>query len=136
QFAVPQFNVVESAGAVTVTVTRSGDTSTVASVSYTTADGTATQKGDYIFAAGTLTFVPGETSKSFTVLIVNDAYQEGSETFSVLLSNPVGTTLGVRTTATVAIFDDDLSPPSANPIDQAGFFVREHYYDFLNRLPD
>jgi len=42
----------------------------------------------------------------------------------------------VRTTATVAIFDDDLSPPSANPIDQAGFFVREHYYDFLNRLPD
>jgi len=35
-----------------------------------------------------------------------------------------------------AIFDDDLSPPSANPIDQASFFVREHYYDFLNRLPD
>ena len=48
----------------------------------------------------------------------------------------MGTTLGLRSTATVAIFDDDLSPPTANPIDQAGFFVREHYYDFLNRLPD
>src|SRR5437588_7976063 len=136
QFAVPQFDVVESSGAVTIAVTRNGDTSTAASVSYTTADGTATQKGDYIFAAGTLSFVPGETSKSFAVLIVNDAYQEGTETFSVSLSNPVGTTLGLRSTATVAIFDDDLSPPTANPIDQAGFFVREHYYDFLNRSPD
>src|SRR5437588_9437511 len=124
QFALPQFDVIESAGAVTVTLTRGGDTSTAASVSYTTADGTATQKGDYIFAAGTLSFAPGETSKSFTVLIINDAYQEGTETFNVSLSNPVGTALGARTTATVAIFDDDLSPPTANAIDQASFFVR------------
>src|SRR3989442_4384432 len=90
------------------------------------------QKGDYIFAAGTLSFAPGETSKSFTVLIINDAYQEGTETFSVSLSNPIGTTLGLRTTATVAIFDDDLSPPTTNPIDDARFFVRQHYLDFLN----
>src|SRR5256886_2885960 len=136
QFGVPQFDVIESDGTVTITITRVGDTSTAASNDYRTADGTATEKGDYIFAAGTLSFAPSETSKSFTVLIINDAYQEGTETFSVSLSNPIGTTLGVRTTATVAIFDDDLSPPTANPIDQAGFFVREHYYDFLNRLPD
>src|SRR5256886_2760524 len=136
QFGVPQFDVIESDGTVTITITRVGDTSTAASNDYRTADGTATEKGDYIFAAGTLSFAPSETSKSFTVLIINDAYQEGTETFSVSLSNPIGTTLGVRTTATVAIFDDDLSPPAANPIDQAGFFVREHYYDFLNRLPD
>src|SRR5207249_6011739 len=116
QFAVPQFDVIESSGAVTVTVTRSGDTSMAASVGYATADGTATQKGDYIFAAGTLSFAVGETSKSFTVLIINDAFQEGTETFSVSLSNAVGTTLGLRTTAMVAIFDDDLSPPTANPI--------------------
>src|SRR2546430_639506 len=136
QFGVPQFDVIESDGTVTITITRVGDTSTAASNDYRTADGTATQKGDYIFAAGTLSFAPGETSKSFTVLIINDAYQEGTETFSVSLSNPIGTTLGLRTTATVAIFDDDLSPPTANPIDQASFFVREHYYDFLNRSPD
>src|SRR2546423_443354 len=103
ELAVPQFDVIESSGAVTVTVTRSGDASTAASVSYATADGMATQKGDYIFAAGTLSFAAGETSKSFTVLIVNDAYQEGTETFGVSLSNPIGTTLGVRSTMTVAI---------------------------------
>src|SRR5947207_10757472 len=72
QFAAPQFDVIESSGAVTVTVTRSGDTSTAASVSYTTADGTATQKGDYIFAAGEVSFAPGGASKDFKVVIVND----------------------------------------------------------------
>jgi len=34
------------------------------------------------------------------------------------------------------MFDADLTAPTANQIDQASFFVREHYYDFLNRLPD
>src|SRR5207253_3847156 len=43
--------------------------------------------------------------------------------------------LGSQATATVTIIDND-SSPGANPIDQAGFFVTEHYYDFLNRLPD
>jgi hypothetical protein len=135
QFSVPEFDVLETSVA-TVIVTRSGDTSTPASVSYATADGTATQKGDYIFTAGTLSFAPGESSKSFTILIVNDAYLEGNEAFSVSLSSPVGTTLGPRSTATVVIFDDDLSPPTANPIDDARFFVRQHYYDFLGRFPD
>src|SRR5205807_7800850 len=37
--------------------------------------------------------------------------------------------------ATVTITDND-SATGANPIDQARFFVTEHYYDFLNRQPD
>src|SRR5437660_9202073 len=121
QFAVPQFDVIESDGVATVTITRNGDASTAASVSYTTADGTATQKVDYIFAAGTLSFAPGETSKSFTVLIVNDAYQEGTETFSVSLSNPVGTTLGARATAKEAMIEDELSPLHTQTSDQAAY---------------
>jgi hypothetical protein len=44
--------------------------------------------------------------------------------------------LGLRNTARVAIFDDDLGPPATNPIDDARRFVRQHYYDFLNRVPD
>lgn len=136
QFFSPEFDVFESAGAAIVTVTRSGDTSTAAAVNYTTSDGTATQKSDYIFAAGTLAFAAGEASKSFQVLIVLDAYQEGNETLRVSLSNPVGAALGVQSTATVVIFNTDFSPPNTNPNDNAQFFVREHYSDFLNRLPD
>jgi len=138
QFSVPQFNVVESDGSATLTVTRSGDTTTQSSVDYVTTDGGATQKGDYTFASGTINFAAGESSKTFTVLIVDDVFVEGTETFSVLLSNPVNTTLGARNVAAVAILDNDLSPPTSNPLDNANaiFFVRQHYLDFLSREPD
>jgi subtilisin family serine protease len=139
EFSASQFNVGEGDGAAIVTVMRSGDTSTQASVDFATSDGSATQKGDYTFAAGTLTFAAGETSKSFPVLIVDDVlFPEGTETFSVALSNPIGTTIGARSVASVAIFDNDLSPGATNPLDNADaqFFVRQHYLDFLNREPD
>jgi hypothetical protein len=138
QFSVTQFDVNESDGAATITVTRSGDTTTQSSVDYMTTDGAATQKGDYTFGAGTLNFAAEETSKSFPVLIVDDAFQEGPETFSVLLSNSVNTTLGAQSVAAVAIADNDPVPPTTNPLDNANaiFFVRQHYLDFLNREPD
>jgi subtilisin family serine protease len=148
QFSLPQYNAFEAetpacsnpacGASVLVTVTRGGSTATPASVDYTTTDDVATQKGDYIISAGRINFAAGETSKNFLVFIVDDVYQEGTETFKVTLSNPVGTDLGVRTTADVAIFDNDLSPGTTNPLDNADarFFVREHYVDFLNREPD
>jgi hypothetical protein len=128
----------ESAGSATITVTRSGDSSTQASVDYATTDGAATQKGDYTQVVSRLTFAAGETSKTFPVLIVDDVFQEGTETFSVVLSNPIGTVVGARSIAAVAIQDNDLTPPATNPLDNsnAQFFVRQHYLDFLNREPD
>ncbi|MBC8031743.1 MAG: S8 family serine peptidase [Pyrinomonadaceae bacterium] len=138
QFALPQFDVIESNRSVTVTVIRSGFTSTEAFVDYRTSDGSATQKGDYIQTTGKLGFAPGETSKTFTVFIIDDIYQEGTETFNVILSNPAGMDLGPRSTAAVAIYDNDFAPPPNNPLDNsdARFFVRQHYLDFLNREPD
>ena len=138
QFAFPQFDVQETGGAATITVTRSGDTSTQATIDYVTTDGSATQKEDYMFGVGRLSFAAGEINKSFTIPIIDDSYQEGTESFSVVLSNPVGTTVGARSVAEVKIFDNDFSPPTTNPLDNidALFFVRQHYIDFLNREPD
>jgi len=137
EFSLAQVDVTESGLSATITVTRSGGTSMPASVNYATSDGTASQIGDYTQVAGKLSFAAGETSKSFPVLIVDDVFQESTETFTVTLSNPIGTNLGARSVTTVAISDND-SPGLPNPLDNsnAQFFVRQHYLDFLNREPD
>ncbi len=139
QLSAAQYDISESSSplVVTISVTRNTDLSTAATVDYATSDGTATQKGDYIFAVGRLTFAPGETTRTFSVLIVNDAFQEGTESFFITLSNVVGSVLRAPSVATVVITDNDASTGS-NPLDDTNalFFDRQHYLDFLNREPD
>jgi uncharacterized protein (TIGR03118 family) len=149
QFAATNFAVDEAGGHVDFTVIRTGDTSTAATVNYNTFDasgtGHASQKSDYEISLGTLTFAPGETSKMFRILIVNDNLVEGDETISLALSNVVpdmdpdafstGVGLGADA-ATLTILDNDVSASTSNPIDDASFFVRQHYLDSLNREPD
>ena len=94
-----------------------------------------TQRDDFEYAAGTVSFAAGESSKTVTILINEDAYLEGGETFNVTLSNPAGAALGQQSTTTVAI-TDDLSEPAINPLDDSQQFVYLHYHDFLNREPD
>jgi Metallo-peptidase family M12/Calx-beta domain/Domain of unknown function (DUF4214)/Reprolysin family propeptide len=136
QFSAANFQVSEDAGSVTVTVTRAGDTSGAATVDYKTSDGTATARTDYLATSGTLDFAAGESSKTFSVLIVDDVYIESNETINLSLSNPIGAALGNQSTATVTIVDNDLVPATTNPLDTPAFFVRQHYLDFLNREPD
>ena len=57
-------------------------------VEYATADAAATAGSDYEGAAGTLTFAPGETSKSIAVTIHGDLDEELHETFLVNLTAP------------------------------------------------
>lgn len=63
-------------------------------VSYATADGTAKQPGDYTGQSGTLTFAPGDLSKTITVPVVGDTLEESSETFLVNLSNATNASIG------------------------------------------
>jgi len=89
---------------VAVAVTRSSGSSQPITVSYRTVDGTAKAKEDYTATSGTLTFQPGETSRTIWVSTKGDRKREANETFSVQLSNAVGATIGV---ATVTILNDD-----------------------------
>jgi uncharacterized protein (TIGR03118 family) len=142
QFATDNFATDEAGGHVDFTVIRTGDTSGTATVNYNTFDepsnGHASQKSDYEIALGTLTFAPGETSKTFRILIVNDNFVEGDEVIDLMLSNPTGAGVGLGSpnTAEVRILDNDNAPSASNPIDDPAFFVRQHYLDFLNREPD
>jgi hypothetical protein len=135
QFSAATYSIQEALTTATITVTRTGDTSGTATVDYATSDGTATQKGDYSPALGTLTFNPGEASKTFEVLISEDNYVEGDETILLTLSTAGGATLGSQSTATLTLIDDQ-PETDTNPNDDAQSFVHQHYHDLLNREPD
>jgi hypothetical protein len=96
----------------------------------------ASSRCDYATAVGTLRFAPGETTKTFPLIVVDDAFVEGPESLTITLSNPVGINLGTQRTAIVTITDNDTTAAVPNPIDSASFFIRQHYVDFLNREPD
>jgi uncharacterized protein (TIGR03118 family) len=142
QFSTDDFAIGEGSGHIDITVTRQGNASGTATVNVNTFDesqpGHASQKSDYEISLGTLTFAPGETSKTFRILIVNDNFVEGDETISLALSNPTGSGVGLGSPndAKVRILDDDGAPSTSNPVDDPTFFVRQHYLDFLNREPD
>jgi uncharacterized delta-60 repeat protein len=141
QFAARNFSAKEGDGVATITVTRSGDTSAPTTVGYSTTNlagaGAASDRSDYTTAFGTLRFAAGETSKTFSVYITDDALVEGDELFQVSLSGPTGgTALGVPSSSLVRIIDNDTAPSTANPADDTAFYVRQHYRDFLGRDPD
>ena len=80
--------------AYTFTVTKAGSTALNAKVDYATVNGTATAPSDFTaIPATTLTFLPADTTKQFTVLVNGDTAFEANEAFTVHLSNPVNATI-------------------------------------------
>jgi methionine-rich copper-binding protein CopC len=145
----PVYSTAEGSLRATVTVTREGDKSAPASVNYKTTDpsaagvgcgavtGQASNRCDYATAAGTLRFAAGESSREISIPVVNDAYAEGPESFTVSLSKPTGAKLAGTTSAVVTIADDDANgAAAANPLGSDEFFVRQLYVDVLGREPD
>ncbi|TGN82610.1 hypothetical protein EOW77_0026365, partial [Bradyrhizobium yuanmingense] len=119
----------ETGGMATITVVRSGDLQSQATVEYTTNEigtgGTATAGQDFIQPTfngrsntGQVVFNPGESTKSFTISIVNDQLTEGNETFAVGLQNPGSGSLGTPRTVLVTIIDND-SPVAISMADAA-----------------
>ncbi|XP_050989594.1 sodium/calcium exchanger 1b isoform X2 [Labeo rohita] len=120
------YQCLENCGTVAVNVIRrGGDLNQTVSVEFRTEDGTANAGSDYEFTEGTIVFKPGETQKEIRVGIIDDDIFEEDENFLIHLSNvrvlhegdePETTeanhvetiaTLGVPSSATVTIFDDD-----------------------------
>ena len=115
QFSSANYTVEEGGGSILITVTRAGSTAGTAAVDYATSDGTAKQSSDYILAAGRLTFAPGETSKTFRVLIVDNAQAEGNQNLNLLLQEPAGSGLNTPGRAVLTINDNDTTVPTVQP---------------------
>ena len=93
------------------TVELSRASSQVITVDFSTADGTATAGSDYVASSGTLTFNPGETAKTITVVVNGDTLSETNETFFVNLSNAVNATI-LDGQGGSTIINDDNPPPA------------------------
>ncbi len=91
------------------TVTRFLPNNEVATVEYTTADGTATAGLDYQPTSGTLTFMPGSNTQTIEVIINDDNIDEPNEDFLLFLDNPFNATAS-ELPATGTIIDNDGEP--------------------------
>ena len=92
-FSINDVTVDESAGTITFTVTKTGDTELDSSVNYAVSPGTATNPEDYTPSdalTGTLSFAAGVASQTVTLAITDDVYAENQESFTVQLSSPSG----------------------------------------------
>uniref|UniRef100_A0A8C2WH66 Solute carrier family 8 member 1b n=1 Tax=Cyclopterus lumpus TaxID=8103 RepID=A0A8C2WH66_CYCLU len=122
------YQCLENCGTVAVNVVRrGGDLGKALAVDYRTEDGTANAGSDYEFTEGMVVFKAGETMKEIRVGIIDDDIFEEDENFLIHLSNVKVLTsdgeeaeggesenhvdsmacLGLPSTATVTIFDDD-----------------------------
>ncbi len=90
-------------------VTLNHPSATPVTVQYATASGTATSGSDFNPMSDTLTFAPGQTTKTIIVPTVNDTAAEGTESFTVILSSPVGAVFssGALTINGVGTITDD-----------------------------
>ncbi len=77
------------------------------SVEWSTVDDEAIHPGDYIAAAGTLVFLPGEVQHTVAVSARGDTLDEPNETIGIALDHPLHATLGDDRPGRVTIVDDD-----------------------------
>jgi hypothetical protein len=93
----------------TFTVTLSTASGLTTTVSYATANGTATAGSGYIAANGTVTFAPGVTTQTINVPVLGDTLYEADETFGVTLSGATNATIATAQ-GTGTILNDDAAP--------------------------
>ena len=104
--------VMENGGEILFEVNLARASTRQITVDYRTEDDTATASEDYVAESGRLTFAAGETRRTISIRVLDDALDEADETFTVLLSAPENARFeGDTVSATGTIVDDD-DPPS------------------------
>ncbi len=106
-FGATAYEVSEGAGSIALPVTLSKPSTQTIYVDYATEGGTATPGQDYVAAAGTLVFSPGQTNRPVVITLLNDTVGEPSETIELRLFGLVNVLPGDRLRATVTLLDDD-----------------------------
>jgi hypothetical protein len=96
----------------TFTVTLSAPSGLTVTVTAATANGTAVAGADYTATSGTLTFAPGDTSRTVSVSVLGDVLDEANETFTLRLSSAVNASVA-DSSGRGTVTDDDPVPTLA-----------------------
>lgn len=103
-FESTTYTVSESIGSATPRILRTGDTSTVVSVSYFYS-GTAT-----VASSGIVTFFEGETAKTIPIPVLNTNTYDGDRAISVFLSSATNGAMLTNTSTNITVKDDQPAP--------------------------
>jgi uncharacterized repeat protein (TIGR01451 family) len=96
---------------------RLGDTNVSCSVQWSYTGGTAAPFSDFFGGSSTINFAAGQTIAALPISIIDDAVAEPDETAGFSLQNPFNATLGTPSSATLTIYDNDVSnPPPATVV--------------------
>ncbi|MFC3800764.1 FG-GAP-like repeat-containing protein [Cohnella sp. GCM10012308] len=135
-FSAPTFSVLENAGNAIVTIERTGSSYGRTTVRLQTSDGTAVAGTDYTAVDARIVFSAGETTKTYSIPVLNDSDYRSDRTFDVTISGPTNeATMGTQTSATVTIQEDDPAPDTTAPtIDAAKFAAVDNYSGTQDRL--
>jgi hypothetical protein len=110
QFSQQRYSVGEGSGQLAAQVLRVGGSNGVASVRCTTSPGTAISPGDYTHVDPVLQWADGESAqKACNVPIISDGSAEGTETFTLTLSQHSGAGVGDPSIAGVDITESTVA---------------------------
>lgn len=111
-FADESLTINEDQGQILIEVRLSAAYLRPVTVNYRTEGGSATAGADYTATSGTLTFNPGDVTKTFTVALNSDGRNEPNETVNLVLSDLTNATLGpgASEVAVLTITDNDAPP--------------------------
>ena len=99
---------IASPGTVRVALSAASGQTVTVRYAMTSSGTTANSRTDFTLAAGTLTFLPGETVKTIPLVLKNDSLREATETIRITLTTPVNATLGSVIAHVFSILDDEL----------------------------
>lgn len=105
----------------TVTVTLSGTTNRTVTVRFNTVESSARAASDFLARVGTLTFAPGEKTKTLEITIVDDTAAESREDFTIVLGDAVNAAITkasgrITIEASDAITTQQQPTPVATPV--------------------
>ena len=118
------------------TVTLSAAYDEPVTMSFQTVNGTATTSdNDYIAKTGTLTFNPGETSKTITIVVNGDSKTEANETFYLDLFGNSSNSLFTKNRGLGTILNDDFGGSTGSTRISSAWAVDAAIEDFMSGRP-